>query len=61
MLNFSLTTVFILYVAATSKSSRFAVKLLLGLALILSKYIGHWKIAKTRRIKFPPLNFRATI
>ena len=66
MLNFSLTTVFILQVIATSKGSCslvFCGKAVLRLALIHSKYIGHGKIAKIRtqqRIKFPLLTFPAT-
>ena len=66
MLNFSLTTVFILEVVAASKSSCslvFCGKSDLRLTLFHSKYIEHRKIAKIRtqrRVNFPLLSFSAT-
>ena len=66
MLNFYLTTVFILEFVAASKSSCFLVfcgKSVLRLALFHSKYIEHRKIAKIRtqlRVNFPLLRFSAT-
>ena len=65
ILNFSLATVLIFYVAVTSKSSCslvFCGLAPLRLDLVHSKYIGHGKMAKIkaqRRIKFPLLNFPA--
>ena len=65
MLNFTLATAFIFYIAATSRSSSlvFCSKVVLRLALVHSKYTGNREVSVLRiwqRIKSPLLNFLPT-